>query len=135
MAATKCTREDTDFITNIQKCNCDSPTSVTLSPEVNVQDNCVDFPTKYSSVESLNIMLSQETNNGKDAKRKKEEQLSKSLMSFTYPPTYRSLIMDIINDPPPDYTVVTGIVINVSQWRIFPHLSVFSPNAGKYEPE
>ena len=35
-------------------------------------------------------------------------------MPFTHLPTYRFLIMDIINDPPPDYAVVTGIVINVS---------------------
>ena len=118
MTATKVSTEDIDFITSIQKRNCDSTTSVTLFPEVNVQDNCVDFPTKYASVESRNIILSQETNNTKDAICKKKQQLCKSLMSFTHPPTYRSLIMDFINDPPPDYTAVTGIVINVSPWRI-----------------
>ena len=116
MAATKVNAEDFDFITSIQKCNCDSPTSVpTPFPEVNVQDNCVDFPTISASVESRNIILRQETNNIKDVICKKKQQLCKSLMSITHPPTYRSLIMDFINDPPPDYTVVTGIVINVSK--------------------
>ena len=118
MTATKISTEDIDFIRNIQRCNCDSPTSLTLFREGNLQNNCTDFPTKYASVESLNLMHSQEANNGKDATCKKDEQLGRSLMSLSHPPTYRSLIMDIINDPPPDYTAVTGIVINVSQWCI-----------------
>ena len=118
MTATKISTEDIDFIRNIQRCNCDSPTCVTLFREGNLQNNCTDFPTKYASVESLNLMHNQEANNGKDAICKKDEQHGISLMSLTHPPTYRSLIMNIINDPPPDYTVATGIVINVSQWCI-----------------
>ena len=103
-----------DFIASIRECNRDSPMSITLFPEMNDRGNYGEFSTKYVSTESLNLMVSQETNNGKDAICKKEEQLVKSIMSFTQPPAYRSLIMDIINNPPPDYTVVTGIGINVS---------------------
>ena len=103
-----------DFIASIRECNCDSPMSITLFPEMNGRGNYGDFSTKYVSTELLNLMVSQETKNGTDAICKKEEQLVKSIMSFTHPPAYRSLIMDIINDPPPDYTVVTGIVIDVS---------------------
>ena len=102
MTAFKTSKEDIDFTASIRKCNCDSPISITLAPEMNVRDNCDDFSTRYASVESLATICN------------KEEQLGKSLISFTHPPGYRSLIMDIINDPPPDYAVVTGTLINVS---------------------
>lgn len=114
MTDSKIIKEDIEFKASIRKCNWDSPISIALFTEINVRDNCGDFSTKCASVESLNTMLSQETSNDKYTIRKKKEQLGKSLMPFTHLPTYRFLIMDIINDPPPNCAVVTGIVINVS---------------------